>query len=102
MHPVALYILVWLGGAVVGALSAAIVFGLWWLVSRRLRVRLEMMFGVCGLVGFAMMFAGRMIDSRGLSAASVALWGWVIVPVVAIPVLVLWRLAAWCRRRIAG
>ena len=102
MHPVFLYILGWLGGATIGVLSAAIVFGLWWLLSRLVQVRLEMMFGLCGLVGVAMMFVGRAIDSRALLAASVALWGWVIIPIIVTAVLLLWRLFAWCRRRIAG
>jgi hypothetical protein len=102
MHPAVLYILGWLGGAAIGVLSAAIVFGIWWLLSRRIQVRLEMMFAVCGLVGFATMFVGKMIESRVLSAASVALLGWVIVPIIVIPVLLLWRLFAWCRQRIAG
>jgi hypothetical protein len=102
MHPALLYILGWLGGVVIGVLSAAIIVGVWWLLRRRYEVRLEMVFAVCGVVGFATMFVGKTLDSRALSAASVALWGWVIVPIVVIPVILLWRAIAWCRHRIAG
>ena len=63
---------------------------------------MPLFFAVCGLVGFGMMLVGNTINSRALSAASVALWGWVIVPVIVIPLLLLWRLFAWCRQRIAG
>ena len=102
MHPIVMYILGCLVAGLIGVVSAATVFGLWWLLSRRVQVRLEMMFAICGLVGFATMFVGKTIDSRALSAASVALWGWVVLPILVIPALLLWRLVAWCHQRIAG
>ncbi len=102
MHPALLNILGWLGGVTIGVLSAATIVGLWWLLNRRFRVRLETVFGVCGLIGFVMMFAGRMSESRLLVGASVALWGWAIVPIVLIPLVLLWRFFSWCRQRIAG
>lgn len=103
MYPaLLLYILGCLVAGIIGVVSAAIVFGLWWLLSRRVHVRLEMMFLICGSVGLATMFVGKTIDSHALSAISVALWGWVVLPILAIPVFLLWRLVAWCRQRIAG
>jgi uncharacterized membrane protein YuzA (DUF378 family) len=102
MHPVVLYILGLLGAGLVGVLSAAIVFGLWRLLSGRIQVRLEMVFAVCGLAGLATLFVGRTIDSRALTAASVALWAWVTIPILVIPVLLLCRFVVWCRQRITG
>lgn len=64
MHPVLQYILCCLFAGAIGVLSTGAVFALWWLLSRRTSVRLEVVFSICGLIGWAGMFVGKSIDSR--------------------------------------
>jgi hypothetical protein len=83
---------------VIGVLSAAVVGLIAWLLPRRGGFRVEMTFGAAGLVGLAMMFGGTVLRSRALCAASVLLWGWLVLPILLIPLVLAWRLVGWCRR----
>ena len=102
MHPVIQYILGCLGAVVIGAASAAIVFSISWVLNRWTGMRIEMTFALAGLFGLALMFAGNMLGSRALSAASILLCGWIVLPILLIPPIMIWRFVAWCRRRLAA
>ena len=100
MHPVLHYIVACAVVGLLGALSAATVFALWWLLGRRSGVRLDSAFPLAALIGFAGTVAGEVLDADVLAVASALLWGWVVLPVLVLPWLLLWRLAAWCRRKV--
>jgi hypothetical protein len=102
MHPVLQYILACLVAGAIGVSSAAVVFALWWLLRRHAGIRLEMTFAFSRSIGFAVMWAGIAIDSRVLSAASIVLWGWMVLPILVTPPLLLSRVVTWCRLRIAS
>src|SRR5688500_8698127 len=102
MHPALQYILACLGAGVIGLLSAAAVFSLACFLNRRAGARLETTFAFVGLVGLGMMFVGGALESRILSAASVLLWGWIVLPILLIPPLLLWRLVARCLHRLVA
>jgi hypothetical protein len=95
MHPALQYTLAFLGAGLIGLASAAIVLSLGWLIDRRNGVKIETTLGIAGVVGLAMMIDGRTLGHRGLSLASLALCGWMILPFLAIPPLLLWRLVTW-------
>jgi hypothetical protein len=100
MHLVFQIILAFLGAGLVGGVSAAFVLLIAQVFGRgRVRgTRLEMTFGVAGLVGFALMLIGKMVGSRLLAAASALLVGWVVLPIFLLPIVMGWRLVVWCRR----
>ena len=102
MHPVLQYIIACVVVGVIGVLSACTVFALWWLLGRRTGMRLDLAFLLAAPIGFAGTLAGEALDIRLLAVAPALLWGWVVLPVLVLPPLLLWRLAAWCRRKIAA
>ena len=65
-------------------------------------VRMEMAFAICALIGGAVMWLGVAIDRPVLSASSLLLCGWVSIPILVLPPLMLWRLIATCRRWLAS
>jgi len=100
MHPLIQIILVVLVAGMTGVVSATIVYYINLLLFRRAGSRLETTFGIAGLVGVAMYFLGNAVGSRWLAAFSIVLWGWVILPVVLIPALILWNIGVWSWRKI--
>lgn len=102
MHPVLQYILGCLGALLIGSISAVFVVLVGRLVNRKGGTRLEIVFSLSAIAGFALFAVGRSIESRALSASSVLLWGWVVLPILLIPPILLWRLVGWLRRQIAG
>ena len=102
MHPLIQIILVVLVAVMTGVLSATIVFYINSLLFRRAGSRLETTFAIAGLIGVAMYFVGNAVGSRWLEVFSIVLWGWVILPVVLIPVLILWNIGVWSWRKITA
>ena len=102
MHPMIQIILVILVAGMTGVLSATIVYTINSLFFRRAGSRLETTFGIAGLIGVAMYLVANAVGSRGLAVFSIVLWGWVILPVVLIPVLILWNIGVWSWRKITA
>ena len=102
MHPLIQILLVVLVAGLTGVLSATIVYYINSLLFRRAGTRLETTFGIAGLVGVAMYFVGNAVGSRSLAAFSIAMWGWVILPVVLVPALILWNVGIWSYRKITA
>jgi hypothetical protein len=100
MHSLIQIILVVLVAGTTGVVSATIVYYINSLLFRRAGSRLETTFGIAGLVGVAMYFVGNAIGIQWLAVFSIALWGWVVLPVVLIPAMILWNIGVWSWRKI--
>src|SRR5258706_13793012 len=70
------FILGFLGGELIGAVSAAFVYLIARLFRRGHGTRLEVTFGVAGLVGLAMCGVGNVMGGRALVSGSVLVRGW--------------------------
>jgi hypothetical protein len=92
-------LLVGIGSIVIGSLSAAFVVLIAWLLRRGGEMRLETALRWAGLVGLVLWGIGSRVDSLTLTAVSVLLWGWIMLPILLVPLVPAWRLLAWLERR---
>jgi len=60
----------------------------------------EITFGLAGILGLVVLLAGEMAGSRLLVGVGLLMAGWVVLPVIAIPLIFLWRFLTWCSQRL--
>lgn len=64
MYLLLMYTFAYLGAAVIGAISAAAVYAMSWLLNRYVGTRVEVTFGLSGLIGLALALTGQVLDNR--------------------------------------
>jgi hypothetical protein len=98
MHATLFTISACLAVAAMGCGSAALVWVacLWF---RCAGTRRELMFGYAAIIGIGLLLVGKGFNIPVLSAGSVLLWGWLVLPVVLIPPVVAWQGLAWVLHR---
>jgi hypothetical protein len=98
MDNLLMYILACLVASVLGVISVAAVFAIGWLLNRYLRAPIEATFAIAGLVGIMLGVTGQFLRYKALMVASLLLWGWMVIPTILLPLLLLWQLwqlVAW-------
>ena len=93
------YSLMVAGVTLVGALSCGVVLLIDRLVNHPFSAsRRERVFLNCSLAGLAVFGFGQWLELKVLAAASALLWGWLVLPMVLVPVFVIWTVAEWLWR----
>ena len=102
MHLALTLLIAWVAAALIGAVSAVVMFGLAWLLQRRFSFRPEFALAIGNLVGLCSGFVGHVVHSRVLVGVAVLCCGWLFLLVVLIPTVVVRGLVTRVRRPVAA